>query len=484
MTVDLFGDLIRTWSGVLSDGANSDDDQFYSLFTNFVHETAEAGLLGHVPKTDLVDRLVNMATAYGFTNRFGADDLQELLAREISDIEASIEYVPDIEKPRSNGQYAKQAPPIKQPYPFPDAADIPRRSWLYATHYIRGYVVATVAPGGFGKTTLALSESLNMAMQGERVWYISGEDDMAELDRRIAAHCLNGKDADGAATPFTKADFGNRFFVDDKMSFPFKIGKSGRNGPEFDNAKLEALEQSIATNKIDVIILDPFVSFHLFAENDTAAMDLLVKRLGEICARKKCCIELAHHVRKPGFGQAEITVYDARGAAAIVNAVRSCRVLNQMSLNEAQQLKTPIEKRASYIRIDSGKRNMAPPEKAKWMHLISKQLANGDFVQALEPFEYKPQETTELDEAWVMSVFADGKSYRADSRSPEWFGIIVAEHFNRGHNEKGDVIWINKQIGKWLAPALPRRKKPLIRKIKREDEHRHEKVYYELVGEE
>ena len=117
-------------------------------------------------------------------------------------------------------------------------------------------------------------------------------------------------------------------------------------------------------------------------------MDLLVKRLGEIAQRRQCCIELSHHVRKPSMGQAEITVYDARGAGAIVNAVRSCRVLNQMSILEAQQAEIDAEQRGYFIRVDFGKRNMAPPEKARWRKLVSVEIANGDNVQAIEPYDY------------------------------------------------------------------------------------------------
>jgi hypothetical protein len=44
-------------------------------------------------------------------------------------------------------------------YVVPDPATI-KREWLHAKHYLRGIVSATVAPGGFGKTTLALHECL------------------------------------------------------------------------------------------------------------------------------------------------------------------------------------------------------------------------------------------------------------------------------------------------------------------------------------
>jgi len=353
-------------------------------------------------------------------------------------------------------------------YLQPDPGTLPRRGWLYGMHYIRKAVTATVAPGGFGKTTLALFEALLMVKLGCRVWYVSGEDDKTEIDRRIAAHCqIHQPDP-----------FGERLFVDDKMTFPFKIAQTGRSGPEFDNARLVAFEAAIQKHDIDVVILDPFVSFHFLPENDTASMDALIKRLGDICVRSNCCIELSHHVRKPGMGQIEITVYDARGAGAIINAVRSCRVLNQMTETEAQQVKAP-DKPSSYIRIDSGKRNMAPPEAARWLHLVSVELANGDHVQALEDFEFKPEQVTYVDDHWLVSTMTKGAQFRADSRSPEWLGHEIGKHFGRSSTTKGDIKWINSQIHVWMMPAGHRT--PLIRKVERIDKDRKPRTFFELV---
>jgi hypothetical protein len=445
------------------------EDARLPLFENAVKEAANCVARG-LDRAAAADELQDMATAFGLSGN--PDFVQSIISEAFEDIERVPDQIEEEAKPYTNGKSKPQsAILIIEPtlYIRPDPTQIEVRAWMHATHYIRGAVTGTVAPGGFGKTTLALFEALYMCNEGYRVWYISGEDDKVELDRRIAAHCEQ----------YPSHQFTDRLFIDDKLSFPFKIAKSGRNGPEFDNAKLTAFEQAIARRKIDVVTLDPFVSFHLLSENDTAAMDTLVKRLGDIAIRCKCCIELPHHVRKPGLGQFEITVYDARGAAAIVNAVRSCRVLNQMSMIEAQQVRIPIEQRFGYIRIDSGKRNMAPPEKARWLHLKSVQIANGDWVQALEHYEFKPDMATDADEAWVRTEMSS-KQYRADSRSPDWFGHAVAHHFNRSAETEGDIKWINSQIRKWLNPA-PHRQKAVIRKVEREDEHRKKRLFFELV---
>ena len=84
------------------------------------------------------------------------------------------------------------------PFSWPDCASIPRREWLYGRHLVRGFVSATVAPGGVGKSSLIIAESLSMVSsrallhgvapsEALNVWLWNGEDPLDELNRRIAA---------------------------------------------------------------------------------------------------------------------------------------------------------------------------------------------------------------------------------------------------------------------------------------------------------
>lgn len=388
--------------------------------------------------------------------------------------ESAVDWTPELKL-----RHPDSAPSVQAKlYRLPNPADIPRRQWLSRfLHYMRGVVTSTVAPGGYGKTSVAIYEGLEMVKLGLRVWYISAEDDKDEIDRRIAAYA--------AHHGLTSEQIGENLFVDDKLTFPFKIARINmKRGIEFDEAKIAGFEATIAANKIDVVFLDPFVSFHYLNESDTGTMDALVKRLGEICARQMCCVELCHHVRKPGLGQSEITVFDARGAAAIVNAVRSCRVINVMSTNELEvfngstddeKKRINPDKRSAYLRIDNGKTNMQPPTKARWIFLASVTIANGDGVQAVEPWNYDIKNPanvlTEDDMIWLRVIFNDRPGYRIDRRSPDWFGYQIAKHYGRGTETKEDIIWINSVIGKWLA-------KKIIEKDDLPDEQRKIKPHY------
>ena len=52
--------------------------------------------------------------------------------------------------------------------------------------------------------------------------------------------------------------------------------------------------------KIDVIVIDPFVSSHEVPENDNTAQDMVVKEWGRVADRGNCAVHLVDHTRKMG----------------------------------------------------------------------------------------------------------------------------------------------------------------------------------------
>jgi hypothetical protein len=304
-----------------------------------------------------------------------------------------------------------------------------------------------------------LFEAIKMVAAGLTVWYLSGEDPKVEIDRRIAAHCQWGN--------ITLGDLSGRLYVDDKTTFQLFIGKSPRAAAiSFDEASLTQFETAILQDNIDVVMLDPFVSFHSVPENDNGCIDAVVKRLALIAYRANCCIEISHHVRKPFQGQSTITVDDARGGGAIINAVRSGRVINRMSQQELDDANAggksiTSDQRNSYIRLDRGKRNMAPSDKASWFMIVSVPLPNGDNVQALEPWKFpEKRESTDDDARWVKNVLRN-QQYRVDVRSPEWLGVLLSQQFDRPISNETDkrvrkrnMTWINTTLTNWVRDGV------------------------------
>ena len=354
-------------------------------------------------------------------------------------------------------------PPCATPYDFPNPEEIPPRAWLHGGHYIRGVVTATIAPGGYGKTTVNLFEAVTMAFNGLRVWYISGEDPKQEIDRRIAAHCLHHR--------LDRSKMKGALFVDDRATYPLVIATDGGNGtPKFNEDQLTAFEAAVKADRIDVSMLDPFVKFQSAGETNQA-FDPIVTRMQRICIAQNCDIEIPHHSRKIAPGQ-EVTVDDARGGGALVNATRSCRVINRMTVAEAETARVKKSDRTRYLRIDNGKRNMAPPEDAKWMRLVSVHLPNGDNVQAVEFWEFPKAfgEVSMADQDYFRDLVRDG-NYRVDSRSPQWLGLELAEKYSRDPKTKGDCTWIATILKTWVENGV-------FKKVQRYDDKRMKRWFY------
>ena len=144
-----------------------------------------------------------------------------------------------------------------------------------------------------------------------------------------------------------------------------------------DKATTAAIVRTITDNEIRVASFDPLVAHHAAIENATGDMDLVVREFARIANATDCAIEIVHHTRKPAPGQEELGVVDSRGAGAIVNAVRSARVLNTMSKSEADGAGVDDVDRQLHFRVDRGKSNMAPPTAARWYKFVGVDLPNG-----------------------------------------------------------------------------------------------------------
>jgi hypothetical protein len=345
--------------------------------------------------------------------------------------------IPPDPSPRpANGGDASAAPPLHAYVPRA-FADIPPRRWLHAGHYIRGQVVMTVAPGGYGKTSLVLCNAIEMsvgvgligALPSEstlRVAYWNAEDPDEEVERRIAAVCIRHQ-----LSPSTLA---GRLFLGSRITGGHRIATLDRAGNVvFDQKLLDVVTAFIGDNAIDCAIFDPLVAFHRVPESDNVAMEETIEAFGRIAEATGCCVELSQHTRKSQGTPGELTADDSRGASAIVYAARSVRVLNRMTASEAELPRIEPEERRHYLRVHRDKTNLAPPGKATWVHLISIDLPNGDKVQAAEPWVYpEPCEGVTADDArWAREEVAR-KAYRTTPKSPDWFGYALGDHLKLG----------------------------------------------------
>jgi hypothetical protein len=364
-------------------------------------------------------------------------------------------------------------------FSWPDPATIPPRKFLFGRHYVRKAIGATIGAGGRGKTSLGTLEAISMAcgrnlLTGEaitplRVWYLNGEEDQDELDRRFTATCQR--------YGITRADCGDRLFAHSVRAKPLRLATLVKGTPTLNRDALDQIEAEIRSKQIDVLMLDPLISFHSVLENDNGHMDLLIKEgLGAIAERTGIAVELFHHPGKPRLGQVEATVEDARGASATVWAVRSARVLNFMTPEEAKRLGIAEEVRRQHIRVANGKANMGPLGKAHWLKLEVENLPNGDEIACVSswkpPDPFKGISTADMHKCREL---ARTGAYRKDSRSKDWIGYAVANALKinvaySAENKKEDVARIKQILSKWY-------KNNVLATEKRKDDARHEREF-------
>ena len=360
------------------------------------------------------------------------------------------------------------------PFVWRDPASIPRRVWLYGYHLIRQFVSLTVAPGAVGKSSLLILEALAMVIArnllgtpvyGEplRVWLWKLEDPRDEIERRLAAamiHC--------AIAP---EDIGDRLFLDSGRDNGLCIARQDRNGFTIMEPVVDALVAELVERRIDVLIVDPFVSSHQVSENDNGAIDAVAKTWGRVAERANCGIELVHHLRK--LGDTEATAESARGAVALVAAARSVRVLNKMTKDEAER--AGVETHRGYFRVVDDKNNLAPPaSESEWFHMESVNLPNSDCVGVVVPWQW-PNALDDITVADLVSVqkAIHGGGFRFAPQSETWVGHTVAEVLGWDITDKSGRQKVSDLLKIWIKSGA-------LRVVEIEDEHRKKRKAVEV----
>jgi hypothetical protein len=405
------------------------------------------------------------------------------------------------------GAADESAPQIAaSPYTFPDPASMPKRQWIYGTHLIRKFVSATVAPSGVGKSSLVIGEALAMVSgkpllgvqpKGQfRVWLWNGEDPLDELQRRVAAVMLH--------YGLTREDVGDRLFLDSGRHTEIILAKESRDGAVIAAPVVAALLETLRTNRIDVMQVDPFVSSHRVSENDNGAIDMVSKQWARIADATGCAVDLVHHVRK--LNGAEITVEDSRGAVSLIATSRSARALTKMQKGEAARL--GIESRwQRFFRFGDGKNNLAPPAgegalASGWMELVSVSLGNGEgdglermmdgdsvgvvFARSVAEMEAEGSASVvealggaaggvDLRQVALEAVREGGGLFRRDIRAGDaWVGAPIARAMRLDVADKTDRGRINALIAAWLRDGT-------LQEVTRPDAKRMLRTYVEVT---
>ncbi len=353
-------------------------------------------------------------------------------------------------------------PLLAVPAALPAPATIAPRPWLYGTALVAGFVSVLVAPGGVGKSALAIAEALALAtgrpLLGERVhhatpvWLLNLEDPMDELNRRVAAAMLHHG--------ITREEVFGRLFLHSGRTRRLVMAEETPDRSVIFPDQ-EGVIEAARAGAIGCIIVDPFVKSHHLEENSNPHMDAAATAWAEVAEATGAAVLLIHHVRK-GAG---LDVEAARGAKALTDAARIAQILSPMSAEEAGEIGIPEAERWRHVRLDDVKTNLAPRAgRAAWYRLESVSLGNatpaypkGDWVAAVARFRpatvwarLSPEDCNQALDLIAAGPEA-GLLYAAHRRglgAARWAGRVLIERFALTEAQAAQVI------GTWLEHGL------------------------------
>jgi hypothetical protein len=269
-----------------------------------------------------------------------------------------------------------------------NAADLPRREWVYGYDYIRKYVSVLASAGGIGKTSLITVEAIAIAIgrdllgtkvkQQTKVWVINLEDPLVELKMRVFAAMKH--------YGITAEDLKGRIYLDGEDTFELTLAVETRDGVITNDAMLAAMINWVREREIGVVIFDPFISAHRVNENSNSSIQTVVAMMRKLARETNASVMVVHHVRK-GNGE-DSSIDSVRGAGSLIGAARAARVVNRVSEDDAVKLGVaPLEARGIF-RVDDGKANLAPPAHAAvYRRMIGVEIDNGEWVGVCVPFD-------------------------------------------------------------------------------------------------
>lgn len=214
-----------------------------------------------------------------------------------------------------------------------------------------GTVSILAAPGGAGKSTLAVAEALAMA-SGEDLLHEFGKFG-AQIQKLNVCYLNLEDDADWSERQFAAAA---EFFGIDEIGGKLLIGDRDRC-PEFlaaiidprsrqilpNEALVESVVQFIEENQIDILVIDPLIATNPLDEADNIAAERVATTYRNIARRTHCHVMLVHHVRKSTTynGRRRLEADDVRGASALLGAARLVRVVNTLDNDSGVDLENP-----------------------------------------------------------------------------------------------------------------------------------------------
>lgn len=270
--------------------------------------------------------------------------------------------------------------PLNQDY-LDSLFKLPTRDWLIQDLLLSGNVTTLFSPGGVGKSSIALSIAISVAYgidllglgvnRQACVLMVSNEETEDEIKRRLLGNLLYHEINNPCDYLHIKSGYEK----------PFYIARKDDQGHSIIPFTKEIIDH-IRLNKIEVLIIDPFISTHDVNENDNTQIEQVMTLYRQIAKETGVAILLIHHTAKGNHFESYAGNADVgRGASAIKDAARVVTTLAKVKRDTALSAGATEEESESYIRLDIAKSNYgAMYEEPKLLKLELAALPNRDNV--------------------------------------------------------------------------------------------------------
>jgi RecA-family ATPase len=430
---------LRTLSWRLAGTPGVNEDQACEILSNIM-QSSDAAATGHVRHEDWAERYEKVSELVSSAFEKKKHPLGQKSDMMLEALSTEESLIPTFLAPREEVRQPREIPALA-PFEPTQVSKLPPREWLYGQHMIRGFLTATVAPGGLGKSSLVIAETICMCTGREllgvtvyqpiKVLYWCGEDPQDELEKRFSATMQH--------YDVTKEDLAGRLWVVSGRELGFNFAYQDHQDAKLNDEDIKAIREMIRELDIDLLILDPMASIHSISENSNNEMTMLLDALRDIADKEKCGIEIVHHSTKQARQQGGVMgAEQARGASAITDAARSVRALSALSKTDREEAGMTVEEAAGISMVRSVKGNMSPGGRSSSIRLVSVDLHNrtsiypqGDSVGVATPTVVDRTAMTDwLDSTinWLTAcdcMSSEPTVLRKDIRSKEWAGLCL-----------------------------------------------------------
>lgn len=248
------------------------------------------------------------------------------------------------------------------------SSEIPKRQWVLGDILLKKHLTAIGAVPGCGKTTLAFGFAFSIATgidlfnekvhESGAVWYHNAEDPAEEMMMKFEAYCK-----------YYKVDMKTVPLIITGAETNINFNKHNNNNENL----IKELEQTIISNNIIALFLDPFINIHSCLERDETEMKFVTESLKRIARKSNCSVTFVQHFKKSNGSNntddKKIDMDNFRGTSGIMGAVRIAKGIWEEKINDKQCL----------CMADS-KNNLSVKNDKKYYKLESQEITNGENI--------------------------------------------------------------------------------------------------------